>query len=45
VWLGSSENGIGLVFDGTATAKTALFIALDEVLPKSLLFEPTAELL
>jgi hypothetical protein len=33
-----------LVFDGTAAAKAALFIALSEVLPKPPLFEPTSKL-
>jgi hypothetical protein len=33
-----------LVFDGTAAAKAAFFIALSEVLPKSALFERASKL-
>jgi hypothetical protein len=43
IWCGYAplENGVALVFDGTATTKAAPWIALSEVLPKSLLFEHT----
>jgi len=37
------KDGVELLFDGTVTAKTALFIAMSEVLPKSPLFEPTSK--
>jgi hypothetical protein len=39
----SSKDGVALVFDGTATTKAALFIALSVVLPKSPLFEHTSK--
>jgi hypothetical protein len=29
------KDGVALLFDGTAVAKTVLFIALSELLPKS----------
>jgi hypothetical protein len=46
IWCGyaSLKDGGALVFDGTAAAKTALFIALSEVLPRSPVFEPTSKL-
>jgi len=37
------KDGAALVFDGAAAAKTAPFVALSEVLPKSPLFERTSE--
>jgi hypothetical protein len=40
IWCGypSLKDGVALAFDRTATTKTAVCIALSEVLPKSLLF-------
>jgi len=44
-WCGyaSLKDGAALVFDVAAAAKTAPFVALSEVLPKSPLFERTSE--
>jgi hypothetical protein len=45
IWCGYAflKDGVALVFDGTATAKAALFFALSEVLLKSPLFEHTSK--
>jgi hypothetical protein len=45
IWCGyaSLKAGAALVFDGTVAAKTAPFLALSEVLPKSPLFEHTSK--
>jgi hypothetical protein len=45
IWCGyaSLKDFVALVFDGTATTKGALLIALSEVLPKSPLFEHTSK--
>ena len=40
---GFLKNGVAFVFDGTAMAKTGLFVALSEVLPKSTLFEQSSK--
>jgi hypothetical protein len=40
---GSLKDGDALVFDGTATTKAALFVALSEVLRKSSLFEQSSK--
>jgi hypothetical protein len=37
------NRGVALVFDGTATTKAAILIALGEFLPKSPLFEHTSK--
>ena len=41
IWCGygSLKDGVAFVFDGTATTKTGLFVALSEVLSKSTLFD------
>ncbi|GAC1690467.1 MAG: hypothetical protein PVS2B2_28540 [Candidatus Acidiferrum sp.] len=43
IWSGyaSLKDGVALVFNGTATTKTVLFIAVSEVLPKAPPFERT----
>jgi len=45
IWCGyaSLKDGVALVFGGTLTTRTALFIALSEVLPESRLFEHTSK--
>jgi len=46
IWCGyaSLKDGVALAFGGTLTTRTALFIALSEVLPESRLFEHTSKL-
>jgi hypothetical protein len=37
------KDGVALLFDGTVMAKTALFVALSDLLPKSPLLEHTSK--